>query len=259
MKRFTETLKWSKPWFRQLQPKHKLLWQWMCDTCDNAGILDADWGLASFQIGCAFTAADLEAFDGRATIIPCGKVWIPSFITFQCSTLSRDCKAHGPIFTSLEKHGINPETLTPIGYAESPNRVFYTHKEKEKEKEPEMDKDKDKEKEKAKDKFSAAKASSPDEVREYAKAMGFPETAAVDFWDKMQAGGWKRGKESVKDWQAHFRTLWRNGWLASGETAPAGKPVQISFALQDKERKEAERHGPEVIVPKIYYQHNPQS
>lgn len=214
----------------------------MCDTCDNAGILDADWGLASFQIGCAFTAADLDAFDGRATIIPCGKVWIPSFITFQCSTLSRDCKAHGPIFTSLEKHGINPETLTPIGYAESSNRVFYTHKEKEKE--PEMDKDK----EKAKDKFSAAKASSSDEVREYAKAMGFPETAAVDFWDKMQAGGWKRGKESVKDWQAHFRTLWRNGWLASGDAA---KEAPKSFAQIDREEKEASRYGAVTIKAKV--------
>lgn len=143
MKRFTETLKWSKPWFRQLPPKHKLLWQWMCDTCDNAGILDADWGLASFQIGCDFTAFDVEVFEGRVTILQCGKVWIPSFITFQCSTLSRECKAHGPIFVSLEKHGIDPDTLTPIGYPigykENSNRVYYTHKEKEKEKETETE------------------------------------------------------------------------------------------------------------------------
>jgi len=184
MKRFTETLKWSKPWFRQLPPKHKLLWQWMCDTCDNAGILDADWGLASFQIGCDFTAFDVEVFEGRVTILSCGKVWIPSFITFQCSTLSRDCKAHGPIFASLEKHGIDPDTLTPIGYPigykENSNRVYYTHKEKEKEKET----DKDKEQEKEVVKTSPANDAGSPAIIELAEGAS---TEMAEAWNEWQA------------------------------------------------------------------------
>ena len=148
IKRFTETLKWSKPWFRQLEPRHKLLWQWMCDTCDNAGILDADWGLASFQIGFdfSFNASDIAIFGDRIVSLPCGKVWIRSFIEFQVSTLSRECKAHGPIFTSLDKHGIDPDSLSligyPIGYKDNSHRVCNTLKEKEKDKDKELDKEK---------------------------------------------------------------------------------------------------------------------
>ena len=245
MKRFTETLKWSKPWFRQLQPKHKLLWQWMCDTCDNAGILDADWGLASFQIGCAFTAADLDAFDGRATIIPCGKVWIPSFITFQCSTLSRDCKAHGPIFTSLEKHGINPETLTPIGYAESSNRVFYTHKEKEKE--PEMDKDKEKAKDKER---STAKAKSPEVVEEFAASLGCPAGQGTAAYWKWEGNGWINGKAPIKDWKATVRSWKAQGYAPFISEAPA-KAAPKSFAQIDREDKEASRYGAVTIKAKV--------
>lgn len=245
MKRFTETLKWSKPWFRQLPPKHKLLWQWMCDTCDNAGILDADWGLASFQIGCAFTAADLDAFDGRATILPCGKVWIPSFITFQCSTLSRDCKAHGPIFASLEKHGINPETMTPIGYpigyAESSNRVCNTHKEKEKETEKEKAKEKEK---------STAKAKSPEEVEEFALSLGCPAgQGAAAYW-KWEGNGWVNGKAAIKDWRATVRAWKAQGYAPFISEAPA-KAAPKSFAQIDREEKEASRHGAVTIKAKV--------
>lgn len=95
---------------------------------------------------------------------------------------------------------------------------------------------------------SLGKASKFEDVSEYAKTMGYPETAAVDFWDKMQAGGWKRGKESVKDWQAHFRTMQRNGWLASGESA---KQAPKSFAQIDRDDKEAARHGAVTINAKI--------
>jgi hypothetical protein len=105
-----------------------------------------------------------------------------------------------------------------------------------------------------------AKASGPEEVEAFAVSLGCPAgQGAAAFW-KWEGNGWTNGKAPIKDWRATVRS-----WKAQGyapfisETAPAGKPVQISFALQDKERKEAERHGPEVIVPKIYYQHKPQS
>jgi len=107
---------------------------------------------------------------------------------------------------------------------------------------------------------NTAKAKTPEEVEEFAVSLGCPAgQGAAAFW-KWEGNGWVNGKAPIKDWKATVRS-----WKAQGyapflpETAPAGKPVQISFALQDKERKEAERHGPEVIVPKIYYQHNPQA
>lgn len=181
-------------------------------------------------------------------MLPCRKVWLPSFIAFQVSTLSRDCKAHGPIFTSLEKHGINPETLSPIGYpipyGESADRVCNTHKEQEKEKEKVTAKEKEKEK-------AAAKANSPEEVEDFAVSIGcLPGQGTAAFW-KWQGNGWINGKAAIKDWRATVRA-----WKAQGFGPfkdEAAKPVQVSFALQDKERKDAERHGPEIIPPKIIY------
>jgi len=48
-KRFTDSTKWaSKPWFRKLSPNAKLLWLYICDTCDVAGVIDLDLEMASF-------------------------------------------------------------------------------------------------------------------------------------------------------------------------------------------------------------------
>jgi hypothetical protein len=37
-KRFTDTNKWNDVWFSQLPNDYKLVWIYMLDTCDNAGI-----------------------------------------------------------------------------------------------------------------------------------------------------------------------------------------------------------------------------
>lgn len=82
-KRFTETTKWCDPWFRNLTPRQKCLWLWLCDNCDCAGVVpEIDWGLVSFQIGEPCSNADLAAFIDR--IEPCGSgFWLRKFVAFQ--------------------------------------------------------------------------------------------------------------------------------------------------------------------------------
>ena len=63
MKRFTETVKWDDPWFRNLKPKQKLLWYYICDKCDNAGVWKVDLQLASMFIGDTVTKEDAMAFN----------------------------------------------------------------------------------------------------------------------------------------------------------------------------------------------------
>lgn len=128
MKRFTETQKWEDPWFRRLAPELKLLWHWLLDKCDGAGIIEPDIELASFQIGFQYPVDILSKFDGRVTKLECGKYFIPKFISYQYGNLSRECKAHNPIFSSLEKHGLK-------GYP----YPIHTLQEKEKEKDTETD------------------------------------------------------------------------------------------------------------------------
>ena len=132
MKRFTETLKWSDPWFRKLDPKLKLLWFWIVDNCDHAGVIDLDLEMASFHIGYEYpldTLSDtLLKFDGRVEKLECGKYRVVKFIPFQFGELSADCKAHRPIFQSLEKHQIK-------GYGKG----IHSHKDKRKDKDKEKD------------------------------------------------------------------------------------------------------------------------
>lgn len=90
-KRFTETEKWKKAWFRALEPKYKLLWFYLLDNCDQHGIWLIDMELASFQIGINFCEKDLDAFGGRIEVIA-DKVIIDSFLAYQYGNKSKNHK-----------------------------------------------------------------------------------------------------------------------------------------------------------------------
>jgi hypothetical protein len=127
MKRFTETNKWGDLWYRKLEPAQKLLWQWLLDNCDHAGVVEPDLELASFQIGIPYHADAMEKLGDRVKKISPSKWLIPKFIDFQYGHLSEDCKAHGPVFASLKKHQIE-------GYTKAMDSLKDKDKEKDKDK-----------------------------------------------------------------------------------------------------------------------------
>ncbi len=106
MKRFTETTKWSDPWFRSLSPQHKCLWNYLCDACDNAGVIRIDWALASFLIGAPVSEADLKHFDGRIEQIAGGYCWLTKFVAFQYRTLTQSNPATRQVLDLLSQHGL---------------------------------------------------------------------------------------------------------------------------------------------------------
>ena len=148
-KRFTETDKWRDAWFRKLSPKQKCLWSYLCDNCDQSGVIDIDFELASFQIGDEVTAKDLRAFDRQLHRLDSGKLMIRGFIRFQYGFLSEDCKPHKPVFACLERHGISLQSLSEIqskaiGKAIDTFPVGYQSlQEKEQDKEQDKDKEQD--------------------------------------------------------------------------------------------------------------------
>lgn len=190
MKRFTETQKWEDPWFRKLKPEMKLLWQWLCDKCDNAGVIDPDLDLASFQIGYQYPSDTLLEFGERLAVLESGKTWIPSFIPFQCGKLSDDCAAHKPILQSLEKHGID---RVSIGYQYPLRKGIGKGIRKEKGKE----------------------RAEIEELKAFAAELGLPESDGESMFHHWEANGWKNGKNPVKDWKAGFRKWMSSGWLPS--------------------------------------------
>jgi hypothetical protein len=109
MKRFTDTNKWDKAWFTDLSPKHKCLWFYLCDRCDNAGVWSANFRLASFFIGETITEEDLKVFGERITKIDDDKYYLTSFVEFQVGKLSADCKPHAAIMRRLSELNITTE------------------------------------------------------------------------------------------------------------------------------------------------------
>ena len=159
-KRFTSTEKWSKEWFQNLSIKHKLLWYYLFENCDNVGLWSVNLSLASFQIGTKIKIEDLSAFDGR--IVPFqDKYLIVDFISFQYGELSENCPAHKPVISKVSKLGLvevikkykNDRVL--IGY-QYPTVL-----------DMDMEMDKDKEKEKKVDSVEICKESESEEFIEF--------------------------------------------------------------------------------------------
>lgn len=142
MKRFTDTNKWEKNWFRKLSPEYKCFWYYFTEHCDGAGVWEPD-----FELVHTFIGKKIEqniAFDlfnkgkTRVIVLDNGDWYIPDFISFQCGELSDTCPAHKPIFKLLQKHNL-PDRVV--------NRVSNTLQEKEKDIDKEKDKDKREDKE----------------------------------------------------------------------------------------------------------------
>jgi len=125
MKRFTACEKWDKEWFQNLSLKHKLLWVYLCDRCDFAGVWEPNFSLASFQIGERICEEDLQSFGGRIIKLECGKFWLEPFIRFQYGELSAASKPHIAVLRKIE-------TLS-IPYA-NPLEKFHGVQDKDKEK-----------------------------------------------------------------------------------------------------------------------------
>lgn len=121
MKRFTETRKWEDPWFRELSPDAKLVWWFITEKCDNAGVWDPDYAMVNF---CIKRDVDWESvlaeFGDRVKKIRGGKWWITRFVLFQCGELREACPPHKMIIALLGKHGIsvNDPWITGEAYSE---------------------------------------------------------------------------------------------------------------------------------------------
>ena len=116
-KRFTDTEKWKKPFIRGLQGAYKLLWLYICDDCDHAGIWQVDIEVAQIRIGEKIDSKEaVKSFDEKIIIFDKGNKWfIPSFLEFQYpSGLNPDNRAHNSVIILLEKYNLRISNNKPI-------------------------------------------------------------------------------------------------------------------------------------------------
>lgn len=114
-KRFTDTEKFTDPWYRRLPSKYKLLWEYLTCSCDLAGIITLDMEYVEMLLNEKFTSEEISFhFEGR--LISTGRLgqyFIPKFITFQNGRLSDRSPIHRKIISLLGDADIDHETLKP--------------------------------------------------------------------------------------------------------------------------------------------------
>jgi len=203
-KRFTETLKWDDPWFRALSPDAKLLWFWLVDKCDQAGIITPDFALCEFQTGIKRAYERIKEIESRVAQIDEGKYIVAKFIEFQHGKLSRDCKAHNPAWQSLEKHGLIDENGEIKGYSKGIERVSREYPYS-------LSNGKGKGNGNVTSSTNKKEKPSIDEVRIFCAEIELLESDADALFWKWEGNGWTNGGKPIKDWKATIRS-----WKAAG-------------------------------------------
>lgn len=239
-KRFTDTEKYRKTFFRGLPGAYKLFWDFLCLECNHAGIWYVDFQIAQIYLGDDMrvdpeTALRLFNQDKkRVQVLAEGRKWfIRTFIEFQYKVspeqLNPANKVHASILTALLKEGAcKPHASPKLGA-----------------------KDKEKDKDGVKDVRGSMRGGrkftppSAEEVTAYAKTLGF-DLDGQYFVDRNEATGWVWGKQRqpIKSWQAVVRTWKTNQAKFNQEDSHAGShdsPGHVDLKTLARSAREAKR------------------
>jgi hypothetical protein len=110
-KRFVDTEKFKKPFYRGLTGAYKILWDYICNDCNHAGIWIVDLEIAQMYIGKDMPIdkdTALRLFnDGEQRILEIsnGQKWfIMPFVKFQYGELRETNNAHKSVISELKKY-----------------------------------------------------------------------------------------------------------------------------------------------------------
>jgi len=144
-KRFTDSDKWKKPFIRSLEAPYKLLWFYILDDCDHAGIWQVDIEVAQIRIGEKIDVKKAEEyFKDKIIVFNDAEKWlIPDFIEFQYGKLNENNRVHNSVLLQLRKYNLIDNNFKIKGYISS----FQGAKDKDMEKEQEKVKEKEQDKE----------------------------------------------------------------------------------------------------------------
>lgn len=129
-KRFTDTSKWAKESFASLSLKMKLVWIYLCDNCDHAGVWDINIGLMSYQMGQKITLPEICNGLGDKVHVSGKKLFIPSFFNFQYENSKEGFRAKQSAIEILKRLGFadeNGQILVKKGHStDSPGESMDT-------------------------------------------------------------------------------------------------------------------------------------
>lgn len=108
-KRFTDTNKWDRLWFRNLNKDYKLLWFFILDKCDASGIWYVDFEAVEFFTKIKFNKQQvLKDFKKQITEINDSSKWfIKDFVLFQYGNLNPANRCHKSVLDILKSNKID--------------------------------------------------------------------------------------------------------------------------------------------------------
>jgi len=106
-KRFTDSEKYKDPWFRKLSPTCKMLFLFMCDDCNHAGIWKENLDTFNFIYKTSATKEDIDAMGDKVLKVNQETYLIQSFIKFQYGKLNPENKAHLGVIRALSYIGVD--------------------------------------------------------------------------------------------------------------------------------------------------------
>lgn len=156
-KRLTDSTKWNDNWFTNLPMDMKLVWIYLLDSCDHAGVYKVNLKLLRFQTDCERTESEIIEYLKDRIYIKNDKWFIPKFITFQYKNFFT---SNTPAIKSARELLISHNIIEPkdnsfdkimkelsnpsITLIEPLSNGYITTKDKDKDKDMDMDTDKDK-------------------------------------------------------------------------------------------------------------------
>jgi hypothetical protein len=192
MIRKTNTEKWKDAWFTGLSPTEKLVFVFLTENCDIAGVYEINLNLMANLIG--ITVADLKKSLGslQRSFVPnkkgteTRKIWLKKFLLHQnCLPLQSDNEDHMKIKFMLESSlndFDNPKDMLQIIESVAQPKVI--------KKEP---------------KSKKFKAPEWIEFWEYYKSIFDNESTAQSLYDHYISVGWTVGNKKMVDWKASIR------------------------------------------------------
>ena len=115
-KRFMDNTIFDKSWYRKLPVRLKIVWFYLINKCNHAGIWECDIDLLSFQICEEYTLEEiLEAFGDNLQEIGDNKIYITKFISFQYGLpLNPNVKVHQSVIKLLNKNNVELPNPVPV-------------------------------------------------------------------------------------------------------------------------------------------------
>jgi len=203
--RLTNVDKWTDVWFSNLSPHAKLLFIFLCENCDNAGIYETNKKFMLFYLG--FSEEELRMAIGEIQRIYVKsndgmRIWIKNYLKHQKKLpLNEHNNNHKQILVLLKENLSDEKRFK--GCKEMamllPEAIKLVTK---KPKVPNNG-----------EPVSRFVKPSLEDVKEFMQEKEFAlhNTEAERFWNFFESNGWKVGKNPMKNWKGAVNT-WIANW-----------------------------------------------